>query len=146
MLKTNSFLSTKERNSGPKMVRKQPLSVFELRLLLALMVAGLASALAASGQAPAEKEITTQEVPSQFTLQVQRNMVLVKAVVRDSEGRQLSGLSRTVEMPYQGGETFVNSSCARKRDDPATGDGTPALQAMPDTPCRLDFAARPPDT
>jgi len=95
MLKTNSFLSTKERNSGRKSGKKQPLSVFEPRLLLAFIVAGLVGAQSAAGQAPAEKEITTQEVPSQFTVQVQRNMVLVKAVVRDSKGNPIPGLRKT---------------------------------------------------
>jgi VWFA-related protein len=95
MLKTNSLLSANKRTSGRKNAKQQPLCDFEPRLLLVLItVAGLAGAQAAAGQASAEKEITTQEVPSQFTLQVQRNMVLVKVVVRDLKGNPVPGLRK----------------------------------------------------
>jgi hypothetical protein len=94
MLKTNSFLSANDCQSGPKKGKKQHLCVFEPRFLLAFVVAGFVGAQSAAGQAPAEKEITTQEVPSQFTPQVQRNMVLVKVVVRDSKGNPVPGLRK----------------------------------------------------
>jgi len=51
-------------------------------------------AKAMAGQAAGEKEIATQDVQSTFKLQVQRNMVLVRAIVRDSNGRPLPHLQK----------------------------------------------------
>ena len=62
--------------------------------MLALMVAGIFGILARAGQAPGEQEIATEEVQSPFELQVQRNVVLVRAIVRDSNGRPVSGLRK----------------------------------------------------
>ena len=45
-----------------------------------------------AGQASSEKEIAVQEVQSEFKLQVQRNMVLVRVVVRDSKGNPVPNL------------------------------------------------------
>jgi VWFA-related protein len=66
------------------------------RLLLpALLVAGIvAPGQVIAGQASGEKEIATQEVQSQFKVEVQRNIVLVRAIVRDANGRPVSGLSK----------------------------------------------------
>jgi VWFA-related protein len=64
-------------------------------LLLALLAGGIfAAAQTTAGQASGEKEITTQEVQSPFKVQVQRNMVLVRVIVRDSNGRPVSGLRK----------------------------------------------------
>jgi VWFA-related protein len=66
-----------------------------LLLLLALLVAGILSAAQAiAGQASGEQEIATQEVQSPFKVQVQRNMVLVRVIVRDSNGRPVPGLHK----------------------------------------------------
>jgi VWFA-related protein len=66
-----------------------------LPLLLALLVVGIFSlAKVIAGQASGEKEITTQEVQSPFKVQAQRNMVLVRVIVRDSNGRPVSGLKK----------------------------------------------------
>ena len=66
-----------------------------LLLSLALLVAWIFSlAQAISGQASGEKEITTQEVQSPFKVQAQRNMVLVRVIVRDSNGRPVFGLQK----------------------------------------------------
>jgi VWFA-related protein len=63
--------------------------------LLALPVAGIfTGAQAIAGQASGAKEITTQDVQSPFKVQVQRNMVLVRAIVRDSKGRPVPGLRK----------------------------------------------------
>jgi VWFA-related protein len=63
--------------------------------LLALLVVGIFSlAKVIAGQASGEKEITTQEVQSPFKVQAQRNMVLVRVIVRDSNGRPVSGLKK----------------------------------------------------
>ena len=66
-----------------------------LLLLLALLLAGIFSAAPAiAGQGSGEQEIATQEVQSPFKVQVQRNMVLVRAIVRDSNGHPVSGLRK----------------------------------------------------
>jgi VWFA-related protein len=63
--------------------------------LLALLLAGIFSAAQAiAGQGSGEQEIATQEVQSPFKVQVQRNMVLVRAIVRDSNGRPVPGLRK----------------------------------------------------
>jgi VWFA-related protein len=66
-----------------------------LLLLLALLVAGIFNgAQAIGGQVSGEKEITTQDVQSPFKVQVQRNMVLVRAIIRDSNGRPVPRLRK----------------------------------------------------
>ena len=66
-----------------------------LLLLMALLVPGIFSqAHAVAGQSSGDKEIATQEVQAPFKVQVQRNMVLVRAIVRDSNGRPVSGLRK----------------------------------------------------
>ncbi|MBZ5565953.1 MAG: hypothetical protein LAP13_26475 [Acidobacteriia bacterium] len=77
--------------------------------LVATVVGTIAAVLPAAGQNPsasgesekaAVSEIATQEREPSFQLRVERNLVLVRVVVRDSEGQQLSGLNQTVEIPY----------------------------------------------
>jgi len=64
-------------------------------LLLAVWAAEVSiPAMALAGQNSGDKEIATQEVQTPFKLQVQRNMVLVRATVRDSNGRPVSGLHK----------------------------------------------------
>jgi len=63
-------------------------------LLLPLLAAVFSPAGATAGQVAGEKEITTQEVQSPFKVQAQRNMVLVRVVVRDSNGHPVSGLRK----------------------------------------------------
>ena len=50
--------------------------------------------MAMGGQGSTDKELATQEVPSSFKVQVQRNMVLVRAIVRDAKGLPVSGLKK----------------------------------------------------
>ncbi len=66
------------------------------RLLLAgLLAAGVFSgAPAAGGQGSSEQEIATREVQAPFKVQVQRNMVVVRAIVRDSNGRPVARLRK----------------------------------------------------
>jgi VWFA-related protein len=64
-----------------------------------IFVSGLAAGVfsgvpAAAGQASGEKEIATQEVQSPFKVQVQRNMVVVRVIVRDSNGRPVPALRK----------------------------------------------------
>jgi VWFA-related protein len=49
---------------------------------------------AAAAQDSGTQEIATREVPSEFKIQVQRNVVLVRAIVRDANGRPVSGLRK----------------------------------------------------
>jgi len=64
-------------------------------LLLALSVAWVFTPESAvAGQSSNEKELATQDVQSTFKVQVQRNMVLVRTIVRDANGRPVSGLKK----------------------------------------------------
>ena len=66
-----------------------------LLLFVGLLGAGLFSGVpAAAGQGSGEQEIATQDVQSPFKVQVQRNMVLVRAIVRDSNGRPVPRLRK----------------------------------------------------
>jgi len=66
-----------------------------LLLSLSLLVVGvLSAAQAPTGQNSGDKEIATQEVQSPFKVQAQRNMVLVRVIVRDSNSRPVSGLQK----------------------------------------------------
>jgi VWFA-related protein len=66
-----------------------------LLLLLALLMAGIfTSVRATAGQDSGEKEIATQDVQSPFKVKVQRNMVLVRVIVRDFNGRPVPRLRK----------------------------------------------------
>jgi len=66
-----------------------------LLLLFALVAAANSQAAQVpAGQATDDKEVATEEVQAPFELQVQRNVVLVRAIVRDSNGRPISGLRK----------------------------------------------------
>jgi VWFA-related protein len=63
--------------------------------LPALVVAGIfISAQEAAGQGAGDQELATQDVQSTFKVQVQRNMVLVRTIVRDAKGHPVSGLKK----------------------------------------------------
>src|SRR5208337_4923414 len=71
------------------------LGVTSLLLLVGLLGAGVFSGVpAAAGQGSGEKEVATQDVEAPFKVQVQRNMVVVRAIVRDSNGRPISRLRK----------------------------------------------------
>jgi len=64
-------------------------------LFLALVAAAnCAAAQAPAGQHADDKEVVTEEVQAPFELQVQRNVVLVRVIVRDSNGRPIPGLRK----------------------------------------------------
>jgi VWFA-related protein len=64
-------------------------------LLVGLLAAGVFSGVpAAVGQGSGEREIATQDVQAPFKVQVQRNMVVVRAIVRDSNGRPVPRLRK----------------------------------------------------
>jgi VWFA-related protein len=71
------------------------MGVTSLLLFVGLLAAGVFSGVpAAAGQDSGEKEIATQDVQSPFKVQVQRNMVLVRVIVRDSNGRPVPRLRK----------------------------------------------------
>jgi VWFA-related protein len=64
-------------------------------LLLGLLAAGVAGGVpAAAGQGSGAQEIATHEAQIPFKVEVQRNMVLVRAIVRDSKGRPVANLRK----------------------------------------------------
>ena len=78
----------------PNLVRRGALKAKSLPLFLGLL-AGVASGVsAAAGQASGTQEIATHEVETPFKVEVQRNMVLVRAIVRDSKGRPVANLRK----------------------------------------------------
>jgi VWFA-related protein len=62
--------------------------------LITCFVCGLASLPKATAQQAEPAELTTQETDPTFRLQVQRNLVLVRVVVRDSKGRPVGNLRK----------------------------------------------------
>jgi VWFA-related protein len=69
--------------------------MFSLFLFLSLLVTGIFDGvMATAGQSSSEPEIASHDVESTFKVQVQRNMVLVRVVVRDSTGRPVTGLRK----------------------------------------------------
>ena len=66
-----------------------------LVLFLALVAAAnCKAAQSPAGQHADDREVATEEAQAPFELQVQRNVVLVRAVVRDSNGRPIPGLRK----------------------------------------------------
>jgi VWFA-related protein len=63
-------------------------------LIASVLVGILSGGGATAGQVAAEEEITTQEVQTPFRVQVQRNMVVVRVIVRDSNGRAAPHLKK----------------------------------------------------
>ena len=114
-----------------------------LVLLPALVVAGIAlSSHAAGGQNPGDKELTTQDVQSSFKVQVQRNMVLVRAIVRDAQGRPVSGLKKENFRLFDNGKPQEIDQFAVE-----SSSGPPAVSAKApeQEPTGEDNSARPPE-
>jgi VWFA-related protein len=71
------------------------MGVTSLLLFVGLLAAGVFSGVpAAAGQGSGEQEIATQDVQAPFKVQVQRNMVVVRVIVRDSNGRPVPRLRK----------------------------------------------------
>lgn len=69
--------------------------VASLLLLVGLLSAGIfSSVMAAAGQGSGEQEIATQDVQTPFKVQVERNMVLVRVIVRDSNDHPIASLRK----------------------------------------------------
>jgi VWFA-related protein len=131
--------------------------------LLAVLVAGVFSAAQAfAGQSAGEKEITTQDAESAFKLHVQRNMVLVRVIVRDSNGRPVAHLQKEDFRLFdngkaQGIDQFAvessgsastlapqppgRESAGKAISEPATADSTPKnYQALYFDDVQMKFA------
>lgn len=84
-----------------------------LPAILGSLVAGiLVRPSVAKGQVTTAAEITTQETQPTFKFEVQRNMVLVRAVVRDSKGRPVPGLRKEDFRLFDNGKPQVISQFA----------------------------------
>jgi len=78
-----------------KPARRGGLRVTSLLLLLGVPAAGIAGGvLAAAGQGSGAQEIATHESQTPFKVEVQRNMVLVRVIVRDSHGHPVTNLRK----------------------------------------------------
>jgi VWFA-related protein len=118
-----------------------------LVLLPALVVAGiLISAHGAGGQSAGDKELATQDVQSTFKVQVQRNMVLVRTIVRDANGRPVSGLKKEDFRLFDNGKpqeidqfgvessasaAAVSARAAEKEPEGEAGSERPAADSIP---------------
>jgi VWFA-related protein len=84
---------------GPASVRawesiwRSGMRVTSRLLWVGLLAAGVFRGVPAAG-GQGEQEIATQDVQAPFKLQVQRNMVVVRAIVRDSNGRPVPRLRK----------------------------------------------------
>jgi len=118
-----------------------------LVLLPALVVAGiLISAHGAGGQSAGDKELATQDVQSTFKVEVQRNMVLVRTIVRDANGRPISGLKKEDFRLFDNGKpqeidqfgvessasaAAVSARASEKEPEGEAGSERPATDSIP---------------
>jgi VWFA-related protein len=118
-----------------------------LVLLPALVGAGIfISAHAAGGQSAGDKELATQDVQSTFKVQVQRNMVLVRTIVRDANGRPVSGLKKEDFRLFDNGKpqeidqfavessasaAAVSARASEKEPEGEAGSERPATDSIP---------------
>lgn len=116
-------------------------------LLLALSVAWMLTPKSAiGGQGSTDKELATQEVPSTFKVQVQRNMVLVRTIVRDANGRPVSGLKKEDFRLFDNGKpqeidqfavessasaAAVSARASEKEPEGEAGSERPATDSIP---------------
>ncbi len=104
------------------------------------LLAALVRVAAALAQDDASPEITTQETEPPFKVQVRRDLVLVRAVVRDSKGRAVSNLRKEDFQVLDRGkpQTIAHFAVETPSAKPA-GAETPAkdreaeLEAVPET-------------
>jgi VWFA-related protein len=112
-------------------------------LLLALSMAGVSVPRAAVGsQGSNDKELATQEVPSPFKVQVQRNMVLVRAIVRDAKGLPVSGLKKEDFRLFDNGKPQEIDQFAVESSN---GNPAVAVKVPEEEPTGEERSARPPE-
>jgi VWFA-related protein len=90
-------------------------------------------------QTAEQEEVTSQEKPPAFKLQVQSNLVLVRVVVRDSKGHAVGGLRKEDFKLFDNGKPQVISNFSV--ETPAT---PPAAEAQPSPPETQPESAEPP--
>ncbi|MGD0125115.1 MAG: VWA domain-containing protein [Terriglobia bacterium] len=113
-----------------------------------LLLVGLSAAwiltprAAVGGQGSNNQELATQEVPSPFKVQVQRNMVLVRAIVRDAKGLPVSGLKKEDFRLFDNGKPQDIDQFAVE-----SSNGNPAVPAKvpEEEPTGEERSARPPE-
>ena len=138
------------RRAREALVRGKPRGV--LLLLPALLLAGMSKpARAVAGQGSGDQEISTQDVQTPFKLQVQRNMVLVRAIVRDSNGHPVPGLKKEDFKLFDNGkpqdiDQFAVESSSGTRTTPpqASGkevEGEPGAERAPAESSPRNFQA-----
>jgi len=122
-----------------RIVSKPTVRVLVLFTLASLLAVACGSLSAAEGQNASDSEITTRETEPTFKVQVQRNMVLVRVVVRDSRGRPVTGLRREDFRLFDNGKPQViaefavesPSSKPEKAAEPTVPE--PDAEAVPET-------------
>jgi len=127
-----SFSRRKPRSRSRAGVLAGILAAMGLAVLGALLMQG-------AGQAPQQQEVTPQEKPPTFKLQVQRNLVLVRAVVRDDKGRAVGGLRKEDFKLLDNGK--VQAITHFSAETPAT---PPAREVKPAPPKTEPESAAPP--
>jgi VWFA-related protein len=117
---------------------RRPLLCGLARLAPLLLFAGLLpvgifiSAMATGSQGSSDQEITTQEVQSTFKIQAQRNMVLVRVIVRDSNGRPVPGLRKEDFRLLDNGKPQAIDQFAVESSSHASAVARPAPAKAPD--------------
>ena len=110
-----------------ELVRRAGAGVTSLPLLLCLLAVGVFRGVpAAAGQGSGGQEISTREVQAPFKVQVQRNMVLVRAIVRDSKGRPVPNLRKEDFRLWDNGKPQVIDQFAIESPHSATPVAIPA--------------------
>jgi VWFA-related protein len=110
-----------------KLVRWGATGVTSLPLFLCLLAVGVFRGVpAAAGQGSGGQEISTRDVQTQFKVQVQRNMVLVRAIVRDSKGRPMLHLRKEDFRLWDNGKPQVIDQFAVESPNSPAPLATPA--------------------
>lgn len=110
-----------------------------LRLVVSLsFLAAVATSIPATAQTGARDEVTTTETIPHYRLQVERNLVLVRAVVRDAKGRTVGHLHKEDFRIYDNGklQTITNFSEETPSARPLTGESRkkpPELEVRPES-------------
>jgi VWFA-related protein len=100
------------------------IGVASLLLFVVFLPTGIFSGMrAAAGQSSGEQEIATQDVQSTFKVQVQRNMVLVRVIVRDSNGRPVPGLKKENFRLFDNGKPQEIDQFAFESSEAASANG-----------------------
>lgn len=114
-------------------------------MLMAFWAGALLRRPAAAGQRPDATEMTTHETQPTFKVQVERNLVLVRAVIRDSKGRALGDLRKEDFRLFDNGKAQTISHFAVEVPSSKPLARESRAQEAPDTEA-LPETARVPST